>query len=52
MCDYTGTTEEVRRKFGNYNVMKYFTDIFNYFGIAAIVDDRIFCVSAGISPDA
>ena len=52
ICDIYGLGEESLRKFGNRNVLMYLIDVFDYFGIAAIVDDRIFCVSAGISPDA
>lgn len=37
------------RKYGNANVWKYFTEMFDYLTIAAIIDDSIFCVHAGIS---
>jgi len=40
---------ECMRKYGNANVWKFFTEMFDYLPIAAIIEDSIFCVHAGIS---
>jgi len=43
------------RKLGKkrYNVKlwKIFTDCFNYLPVAAIIDDKIFCMHGGLSPE-
>jgi serine/threonine-protein phosphatase PPG1 len=36
------------RKYGNINVWKYLTDMFDYLTIAAVIDEKIFCVHGGI----
>jgi serine/threonine-protein phosphatase PPG1 len=38
------------RKYGTANVWRYFTDLFDYLTIAALIDNKIFCVHAGSSP--
>lgn len=45
-----GFYEEVSKKYGNANPWKYFTDIFDYFAIGAIIEGKIFCVHGGLSP--
>lgn len=46
---YTMTSRLRMRKYGNANVWKYFTEMFDYLTLAAVIDDSIFCVHAGIS---
>ncbi len=38
------------RKYGTANVWRYFTDLFDYLTIAALIDNKIFCVHAGTLP--
>lgn len=46
-----GFYDETIRKYGNANSWKYCTEVFDYLGIAAIIEGKIFCVHAGLSPD-
>ena len=46
-----GFYDECIQKFGNANVWKMFTDLFNYLPISAIVENKIFCLHGGLSPD-
>jgi len=46
-----GLYDEVMRKYGNANAWKYFTEVFDCLGIAAVVDGYVFCVHAGLSPE-
>lgn len=39
------------KKYGNANVWKHFTDMFDYLTVAALVDNKIFCVHGGLSPN-
>ena len=38
------------RKYGNTNVWKYFTDVFNYLPVTAVVENQFFCLHGGLSP--
>ena len=38
-------------KYGNINIWKYFTDLFDYLPLAAVIESKIFCLHGGLSPD-
>ncbi|GLV41671.1 microtubule star [Carabus blaptoides fortunei] len=40
----------VALKYGNANVWKFFTDLFDYLPLTALVDGQIFCLHGGLSP--
>jgi diadenosine tetraphosphatase ApaH/serine/threonine PP2A family protein phosphatase len=46
-----GFYDETIRKYGNTNPWKYCCDVFDHLSLAAVVEGRIFCVHAGLSPD-
>ena len=45
-----GFYEEIMKKYGNANPWKYFTDLFDYLPIGAVIDNRILCIHGGLSP--
>ena len=46
-----GFYDECLQKFGNANVWKMFTELFNYLPLSAIIDNKILCLHGGLSPD-
>lgn len=46
-----GFYEEVFRKYGNINPWKYFTDVFDYLPIGAVIEGKVLCIHGGLSPD-
>lgn len=45
-----GFYDECNRKYGNANVWKFFTDLFDYLPLTAVVESQIFCLHGGLSP--
>jgi len=46
-----GFFDEIVRKYGNANPWKYCTDVFDYLGLAALIEGKVLCIHGGLSPD-
>ena len=46
-----GFYEETMRKYGNVNPWKYCCEVFDYLGIGAVIEGKIFCIHGGLSPE-
>ena len=45
-----GFYSECQRKYGGPSVWQYFTDLFDYLPLCALIENSIFCVHGGLSP--
>ena len=46
-----GFYDECIKKYGSPNAWKYTMECFDYLNIAAVIDEKIFCVHGGLAPD-
>ena len=51
MSQQYGFYDEIMKKYGNAQPWKYCTEVFDYLGLGAIVDQKIFCLHGGLSPE-
>lgn len=46
-----GFLDEIIRKYGNSNPWNYFMELFDYFPLGALIDNSVFCIHGGLSPE-
>ncbi|KAK9472345.1 Metallo-dependent phosphatase-like protein [Dipodascopsis tothii] len=46
-----GFYSECKAKYGNASVWHYFTDMFDFLTLSVVIDDQIFCIHGGLSPN-
>ena len=46
-----GFYDECLRKYNNPEIWKYFTDLFDFLPLTCVVENKIFCLHGGLSPD-
>lgn len=46
-----GFYDEIIKKYGNANPWKYLTEVFDCLGISAVIEESVFCVHGGLSPE-
>ena len=50
ITQFYGFYEECQKKYGSVNVWRMCTDIFDLFQLAAVIENKVFCVHGGLSP--
>jgi len=51
LTEVYGFYDEIVRKYGNANPWRYFTEVFDFLPLGALVESNILCVHGGLSPE-